>query len=83
MSSFRILIEKRSKKQAQSHLRLGDKIRGNVQTEIQGGQRFSMISQVGERIGIRVKTRTTTQVAVNRWDAEKGHVQETSRVNES
>ncbi|KAI8719267.1 CFEM domain-containing protein [Fusarium sp. LHS14.1] len=78
MSSFRNLIEKRSKKQTQSHLRLGDKIRGNVQTEIQGGQRFSMISQVGERIGIRVKTRTTTQVAVNRWDAEKGHVQETS-----
>lgn len=83
MSSFRILIENRGKKQTQSNLRLGDKIRGNVQTEIQGGQRFSMISQVGERFGIRVKTRTTTQVAVNRWDAEMGHVQETSEVNES
>lgn len=84
MSSLKSLIEKRSRKQRQSHLKLGDKIRGNVQTEIQGGQRFSMISQVGERIGIRVKTITTRQVAaVHGWDAEKGRVQEARQVNES
>ncbi|KAM5355567.1 hypothetical protein ACJ41O_002213 [Fusarium nematophilum] len=77
MKSFRLLTPtERSKKQAESNLRLGDKIRGNVRTEIQGGQRFSMISQVGERFGIRVKTRTVTQVDTDRWDSVRGGVQE-------
>ncbi|KAF4459532.1 hypothetical protein FALBO_13707 [Fusarium albosuccineum] len=82
MSSFRAANVERNKKQAQSHLRLGDKIKGNVRTEIQGGQRFSIISQVGERFGIRVKTTTVTKVDHDKWHTEKGGVRQATEANE-
>ncbi|KAF4977011.1 hypothetical protein FZEAL_6402 [Fusarium zealandicum] len=65
-----LLTGDRRRKKVEHRLHLGDKIKGNVRTEIEGGPRASMISQVGERIGIRVKTTTTTQVDVGRRDAE-------------
>ena len=48
----------------------------NVRTEIQGGQRFSMISQLTGMIGIQVRTRTIRHVHESGWDAEKGSARE-------
>ncbi|KAM0340722.1 hypothetical protein ACHAPU_010394 [Fusarium lateritium] len=70
------LANQRTRKQAEPNLCLGDKTYGNVRTEIQGGQRFSMISQFTGLIGIQVKTRTTRFVVDNEWDAEKGAARE-------
>ncbi|CAJ0545526.1 Ff.00g089990.m01.CDS01 [Fusarium sp. VM40] len=73
---FRFLAKGRTKRQAEHNLFLGDKTYGNVRTEIEGGQRFSMISQFTGLIGIQVKTRTTRLVVDNEWDAEKGSARE-------
>ncbi|KAH7156159.1 hypothetical protein EDB81DRAFT_944653 [Dactylonectria macrodidyma] len=58
-------------------LQLGDKARGDVWTQIKGGKRFSgfsMISHVGDRLGIRVKTTTTTRVEVDESDGDEGSI---------
>ncbi|KAF4343686.1 integral membrane protein [Fusarium beomiforme] len=60
---FRILARGRQKNPVETNLHLGDKTYGNVRTEIQGGQRFSMISQWTGMIGIQVRTRTTKEMA--------------------
>ncbi|KPM40585.1 hypothetical protein AK830_g5929 [Neonectria ditissima] len=63
--------------QLQLDLQLGDKARGDVWTQIKGGHRFSgfsMISHMGDRLGIRVKTTTTTQVEVDDSDGEEDRV---------
>ncbi|KAG8675054.1 hypothetical protein FPOAC1_001030 [Fusarium poae] len=67
-----MLTRSRTKKKFSPALHLGDKTYGDVRTEIQGGQRFSMISQFTDLIGIQVKTRTVRRVEDNEWDAEKG-----------
>ncbi|EWG36644.1 hypothetical protein FVEG_00575 [Fusarium verticillioides 7600] len=71
-----ILSRGRPKKLVESNLHLGDKTYGNVRTEIQGGQRFSMISQLTGMIGIQVRTRTIRHVHDSGWDAEKGSARE-------
>ncbi|KAH7180745.1 hypothetical protein DER46DRAFT_668912 [Fusarium sp. MPI-SDFR-AT-0072] len=73
---FGILVRRRPKKLVESNLHLGDKTYGNVRTEIQGGQRFSMISQLTGMIGIQVRTRTIRHVDDSGWDAEKGSARE-------
>ncbi|RYC87461.1 hypothetical protein BFJ63_vAg9624 [Fusarium oxysporum f. sp. narcissi] len=73
---FGILARGRPKKPVESNLQLGDKTYGNVRTEIQGGQRFSMISQLTGMIGIQVRTRTIRHVHDSGWDAEKGSARE-------
>ncbi|KAF5241385.1 hypothetical protein FANTH_9128 [Fusarium anthophilum] len=73
---FGILSRGRPKKLVESNLHLGDKTYGNVRTEIQGGQRFSMISQLTGMIGIQVRTRTIRHVHDSNWDAEKGSARE-------
>ncbi|KAF5712318.1 hypothetical protein FGLOB1_4566 [Fusarium globosum] len=73
---FGILSRGRPKKLVESNLHLGDKTYGNVRTEIQGGQRFSMISQLTGMIGIQVRTRTIRHVHDSGWDAEKGSARE-------
>ncbi|KAF4959696.1 hypothetical protein FGADI_1470 [Fusarium gaditjirri] len=70
---FGILAGGRPKKTVESSLHLGDKTYGNVRTEIQGGQRFSMISQLTGMIGIQVRTRTIRHVHDvydSGWDAK-------------
>ncbi|KAK7429217.1 hypothetical protein QQZ08_004227 [Neonectria magnoliae] len=59
--------------QLELDLQLGDKARGDVWTQIKGGHRFSrfsMISHVGDRLGIRVKTTTTTRVEMDDSDGD-------------
>jgi serine/threonine protein kinase HipA of HipAB toxin-antitoxin module len=73
---FGFLAKERTKRKMEPNLILGDKTYGNVRTEIEGGQRFSMISQFTGLIGIQVKTRTTRLVVDNEWDAEKGSARE-------
>jgi len=75
-----MLTRARTKKLFEPTLHLGDKTYGNVRTEIQGGQRFSMISQFTGLIGIQVKTRTIRRVEDNEWDAEKGVARENVRM---
>ncbi|KAI1065078.1 hypothetical protein LB507_000250 [Fusarium sp. FIESC RH6] len=75
-----MLTRTRTKKLFEPTLHLGDKRHGNVRTEIQGGQRFSMISQFTGLIGIQVKTRTIRRVEDNEWDAEKGVAKENIRM---
>ena len=75
-----MLTRTRTKKVFEPTLHLGDKRYGNVRTEIQGGQRFSMISQFTGLIGIQVKTRTIRRVEDNEWDAEKGVARENIRM---
>jgi hypothetical protein len=77
-----MLTRSRTKKLFAPTLHLGDKTYGNVRTEIQGGQRFSMISQFTGLIGIQVKTRTVRRVEDNEWDAEKGAARENIKAND-
>lgn len=77
-----MLTRSRTKKVFEPTLHLGDKTYGNVRTEIQGGQRFSMISQFTGLIGIQVKTRTVRRVDDNEWDAEKGAAREHIKAND-
>ncbi|RGP63354.1 cfem protein [Fusarium longipes] len=77
-----MLTRSRTKKPFAPVLHLGDKTYGNVRTEIQGGQRFSMISQFTGLIGIQVKTRTVRRVEDNEWDTEKGAVRENIKAND-
>lgn len=63
--------------QQELDLHLGDKARGDVWTQIKGGHRFSgfsVISHVSEKIGIRVKTTTTTRVDIEEEFEEAGAV---------
>ncbi|CAG1970195.1 unnamed protein product [Fusarium graminearum] len=77
-----MLTRSRTKKPFSSTLHLGDKTYGNVRTEIQGGQRFSMISQFTGLIGIQVKTRTVRRVEDNEWDPEKGVARENIKADD-
>ncbi|KAL6413757.1 CFEM domain-containing protein [Ilyonectria robusta] len=66
---------KTTKRELDLDLQLGDKARGDVWTQIKAGHRFSgfsMISHVGDRLGIRVKTTTTTRVEVEDSDGDEG-----------
>ncbi|KAH6990650.1 hypothetical protein BKA56DRAFT_667198 [Ilyonectria sp. MPI-CAGE-AT-0026] len=66
---------KMTKRELELDLQLGDKARGDVWTQIKAGHRFSgfsMISHVGDRLGIRVKTTTTTRVEVEDSDGDEG-----------
>ncbi|KAF4970739.1 hypothetical protein FSARC_2296 [Fusarium sarcochroum] len=83
MRLFKFMARVRTRKQDESNLHLGDKTYGNVRTEIQGGQRFSMISQFTGMIGIQVKTRTIRRVDDDTWDAEKGSARDNIQANES
>ncbi|KAF7547069.1 hypothetical protein G7Z17_g7988 [Cylindrodendrum hubeiense] len=65
----------RSESELELDLQLGDKTRGDVWTQIKGGHRFSgfsMISHMGDRLGIRVKTTTTTRVESGDSDGDDG-----------
>ncbi|GKT98391.1 cfem protein [Fusarium langsethiae] len=77
-----MLTRSRTKKIFAPTLHLGDKTYGNVRTEIQGGQRFSMISQFTGLIGIQVKTRTVRRVEDNEWDTEKGGARENIKADD-
>lgn len=63
--------------QQELDLRLGDKTRGDVWTQIKGGHRFSgfsMVSHMSEKIGIRVKTTTTTRVDIEESEFEESGI---------